>query len=81
MVQSTSHTKPTRLSASLRSGCYLGLLLLVPLRQRLDLRFLVVPRFRCYSVTVNRTAFPTHQPKPRFLLRMPTLYLLDYTPI
>ena len=58
-VQSTSHTKPTRILASLHSGCYLGWLLLVSLRRLLFIRFLVVPRSRCHSVTVNRSKLNT----------------------
>ena len=57
MVQSTTHTETTRLLASLHSVCFLWWLSLVTLRRLLLLRFLVVPRFRCYSVTVNRSSF------------------------
>ena len=79
MVQSTSHTKPTRLSASLHSGCYLGWLLLVSLRRLLLLRFFVVQRSRCHSVTVNRSHLNSHSPinkipLPHAISQPPRLY-------
>ena len=67
-VQSTSHTKPTRLLASLHSGCCLWWLLLVSLRQHLLRHFLVVPRSRCHSVTVNRSQLNTPLTHTKILL-------------
>ena len=62
-------------------GYFLGWFLLVPLRRLLFLRFLVVSRYPCRSVTVNRSSFSASPTPTRFLLLMRILTLLDYNPI